>query len=66
MHNNLLSVDLLLIDLVSVCLFVAQVVAITVYCLLVVEFYAFLAPFLGGRIWEYALVATYSPLVCLI
>lgn len=38
-----------------------QVVAITVYFLLVVAFYAFFAPFLGGRIWEYALVATYSP-----
>ncbi|KAL2906864.1 putative protein S-acyltransferase 19 [Bienertia sinuspersici] len=43
-----------------------QVVAITVYCLLAVEFYAFLAPFLGGRIWEYALVATYSPVALIV
>ncbi|KAG6716948.1 hypothetical protein I3843_04G067200 [Carya illinoinensis] len=38
-----------------------QVVAITVFCLLVVAFYAFFAPFLGGRTWEYILVATYTP-----
>ncbi|XP_058195451.1 probable protein S-acyltransferase 19 isoform X2 [Rhododendron vialii] len=43
-----------------------QVVAITVYCLLVVAFYAFFAPFLGGRIWEYALVAFYSPVALLV
>lgn len=43
-----------------------QVVAITVYCLLVVAFYAFLAPFLGGRIWEYALIATYSPVALIV
>ncbi|KAH9624802.1 hypothetical protein KSS87_007540 [Heliosperma pusillum] len=43
-----------------------QVVAITVYCLLVVEFYVFLAPFLGGRIWEYTLVATYSPVALIV
>ncbi|XP_057544511.1 probable protein S-acyltransferase 19 isoform X2 [Amaranthus tricolor] len=43
-----------------------EVVAITVYCLLVVEFYAFLAPFLGGRIWEYALIATYSPVALIV
>ncbi|KAL6983188.1 protein S-acyltransferase [Sarracenia purpurea var. burkii] len=43
-----------------------QVVAITVFCLLVVAFYAFFAPFVGGRIWEYALVATYSPVVLLV
>lgn len=43
-----------------------QVVAITVYCLLVVEFYAFLAPFLGGRIWEYALIGTYSPVALIV
>ncbi|XP_065852448.1 probable protein S-acyltransferase 19 isoform X2 [Euphorbia lathyris] len=43
-----------------------QVVAITVFCLLVIAFYAFFAPFLGGRIWEYALIATYSPVVLLV
>ncbi|KAL9229490.1 hypothetical protein vseg_004952 [Gypsophila vaccaria] len=43
-----------------------QVVAITVYCLLVVEFYVFLAPFLGGRIWEYVLLATYSPVALVV
>lgn len=41
-----------------------QVVAITVFCLLVVAFYAFFAPFLGGHIWEYALFAAYTPVVC--
>ncbi|KAL8152125.1 hypothetical protein V2J09_021933 [Rumex salicifolius] len=40
-----------------------QVVAITVFCLLVVAFYAFLAPFLWGRLWEYVLIGTYSPVV---
>ncbi|KAK1404797.1 S-acyltransferase [Heracleum sosnowskyi] len=43
-----------------------QVVAITVFCVLVVAFYTFLAPFLGGRFWEYALVATYSPAALLV
>ncbi|XP_059662951.1 probable protein S-acyltransferase 19 [Cornus florida] len=43
-----------------------QVVAITVFCLLVVAFYAFFAPFLGGRIWEYVLVAVYSPVALLV
>ncbi|XP_015575908.1 probable protein S-acyltransferase 19 isoform X2 [Ricinus communis] len=43
-----------------------QVVAITVFCLLVIAFYAFFAPFLGGRIWEYALIATYTPVVLLV
>ncbi|KAJ6967665.1 hypothetical protein NC653_035785 [Populus alba x Populus x berolinensis] len=38
-----------------------QVVAITVFCLLVIAFYAFLAPFLGGKIWEYVLIGTYTP-----
>ncbi|KAE9593433.1 putative protein S-acyltransferase [Lupinus albus] len=38
-----------------------QVVAITVFCLLVIAFYAFLAPFLGGPIWEYILIGVYSP-----
>ncbi|KAJ8759858.1 hypothetical protein K2173_009959 [Erythroxylum novogranatense] len=43
-----------------------QVVAITVFCLLVIAFYAFFAPFLGGHIWEYALIATYTPVVVLV
>ncbi|KAK2976509.1 hypothetical protein RJ640_027593 [Escallonia rubra] len=43
-----------------------MVVAITVFCLLVVAFYSFFAPFLGGRIWEYALVVTYSPVALLV
>ncbi|XP_019194495.1 PREDICTED: probable protein S-acyltransferase 19 isoform X2 [Ipomoea nil] len=43
-----------------------QVVAITVFCLLVVAFYTFFAPFLGGRIWEYALLGAYSPVALLV
>ncbi|XAR48370.1 Protein S-acyltransferase [Bertholletia excelsa] len=43
-----------------------QVVAITVFCLLVVAFYAFFAPFLGGQVWEYVLDATYSPVALLV
>ncbi|PIN12139.1 DHHC-type Zn-finger protein [Handroanthus impetiginosus] len=43
-----------------------QVVAITVFCLLVVAFYAFFAPFLGGRIWEYVLIGVYSPVALLV
>ncbi|KDP30428.1 hypothetical protein JCGZ_16667 [Jatropha curcas] len=43
-----------------------QVVAITVFCLLVIAFYAFFAPFLGGHIWEYTLIGTYSPVVLLV
>ncbi|XP_038897285.1 probable protein S-acyltransferase 19 [Benincasa hispida] len=43
-----------------------QVVAITVFCLLVVAFYAFFAPFLGGRVWEYILVGVYSPVALLV
>ncbi|KAI5339883.1 hypothetical protein L3X38_019156 [Prunus dulcis] len=43
-----------------------QVVAITVFCLLVVAFYAFFAPFLGGRIWEYILIGSYSPVALLV
>lgn len=38
-----------------------QVGAITVFFLLVVAFYAFFAPFLGGRILEYASIAVYTP-----
>ncbi|KAG6600444.1 putative protein S-acyltransferase 19, partial [Cucurbita argyrosperma subsp. sororia] len=43
-----------------------QVVAITVFCLLVVAFYAFFAPFLGGHIWEYILIGVYSPVALLV
>ncbi|XP_055801932.1 probable protein S-acyltransferase 19 isoform X2 [Solanum dulcamara] len=43
-----------------------QVVAITVFCFLVVAFYAFFSPFLGGQIWEYALIAVYSPVALLV
>ncbi|KAM1016279.1 hypothetical protein ACFX2A_046979 [Malus domestica] len=43
-----------------------QVGAITVFCLLVVAFYAFFAPFLGGRIWEYVLIGGYSPVALLV
>lgn len=43
-----------------------QVVAITVFCLLVIAFYAFFAPFLGGHIWEYILLAAYSPVAFLV
>ncbi|KAJ8631239.1 hypothetical protein MRB53_024562 [Persea americana] len=40
-----------------------QVGAITVFFLLVVAYYAFFAPFLGGRILEYASMAVYTPVV---
>ncbi|CAI0374459.1 unnamed protein product [Linum tenue] len=43
-----------------------QVVAITVFCLLVIAFYAFFAPFLGGHFWEYTLIGIYSPVVLLV
>ncbi|KAK6919787.1 Palmitoyltransferase, DHHC domain [Dillenia turbinata] len=43
-----------------------QVVAITVFCLLVVAFYAFFAPFLGGRSWEFALIGVYSPVALIV
>ncbi|KAG5569852.1 hypothetical protein H5410_059618 [Solanum commersonii] len=42
------------------------VVTITVFCFLVVAFYAFFSPFLGGHIWEYALIAAYSPVALLV
>ncbi|KAG5606364.1 hypothetical protein H5410_027856, partial [Solanum commersonii] len=42
------------------------VVAITVFCLLAVAFYAFFSPFLGGRFWEYASMAVYSPVALLV
>lgn len=38
-----------------------QVVAITVFFLLVVAFYAFFSPFLGKRIFEYVAIAVYTP-----
>lgn len=40
-----------------------QVVAITVYFLLVVAFYAFFAPFLGKDLYEYVAIAVYSTVV---
>ncbi|CAL9782291.1 unnamed protein product [Musa acuminata subsp. burmannicoides] len=40
---------------------VVQVVAITVFFLLVVAFYAFFAPFLGKDVIEYASIAVYTP-----
>ncbi|KAK3444652.1 probable protein S-acyltransferase 19 [Eucalyptus grandis] len=43
-----------------------QVVAITVFCLLVIAFYAFFAPFLGGHLWEYILIGTYTPVALLV
>ncbi|KAH7554337.1 hypothetical protein JRO89_XS12G0167500 [Xanthoceras sorbifolium] len=43
-----------------------EVVAITVFCLLVVAFYAFFAPFIGGRTWEFVLIAAYSPVALLV
>ncbi|KAL6576429.1 putative protein S-acyltransferase 19 [Orobanche hederae] len=42
------------------------VAAITVFFLLVVAFYAFFAPFLGGRIWESVWMGIYSPLAILV
>ncbi|XP_010435012.1 PREDICTED: probable protein S-acyltransferase 19 isoform X1 [Camelina sativa] len=43
-----------------------QVVAITVFCLLAVAYYAFFAPFVGGRIWEYILLGVYSPVALVV
>lgn len=43
-----------------------QVIAITVFCLLVVAFYAFFAPFVGGHIWEYVLFTAYSTVALLV
>ncbi|MCH95792.1 putative protein S-acyltransferase 19, partial [Trifolium medium] len=42
------------------------VVAITVFCLLVIAFYAFLAPFVGGHILEYIFVGVYSPVALIV
>lgn len=41
----------------------AQIVAITVFFLLSVAYYAFFAPFLGKDIYEYVAVGVYSVLV---
>ncbi|KAJ4981605.1 hypothetical protein NE237_032442 [Protea cynaroides] len=43
-----------------------QVVAITVFFLLVVAFYAFFAPFIGGHVLEYAAIAIYAPAALLV
>ncbi|KFK33563.1 hypothetical protein AALP_AA5G029800 [Arabis alpina] len=43
-----------------------QVVAITVFCLLSVAYYAFFAPFVRGRIWEYILIGVYSPVALIV
>ncbi|CAH8351318.1 unnamed protein product [Eruca vesicaria subsp. sativa] len=43
-----------------------QVIAVTVFCLLVVAYYAFFAPFAGGRVWEYVLIGVYSPVALLV
>jgi len=40
-----------------------QVVAITVFSLLVVAFYAFFAPFLGKQVLEYVAIGTYTFMV---
>ena len=29
-----------------------------------IAFYAFFAPFIGGKIWEFVLIGTYTPVVC--
>ncbi|XP_042458256.1 probable protein S-acyltransferase 19 isoform X3 [Zingiber officinale] len=43
-----------------------QVVAITVFFLLVVAFYAFFAPFLGKPIFEYTAIAVYTPVAVVV
>ncbi|CAN8324539.1 unnamed protein product [Cochlearia groenlandica] len=43
-----------------------QVVAITVFCFLSVAYYAFFAPFVGGRVWEYVLLCVYSPVALVV
>ncbi|ONK61037.1 uncharacterized protein A4U43_C08F25590 [Asparagus officinalis] len=43
-----------------------QVVAITVFFLLVVAFYAFFAPFLGKRIFQYVAIAIYTPVALVV
>jgi hypothetical protein len=42
-----------------------QIVAIVVFFLLVVAFYAFFAPFLGKQILEYVAIGVYTPVVSL-
>lgn len=39
-----------------------QIVAITVFFLLVVSFYAFFAPFLGKQVFEYVAIGIYTPM----
>nr|VDC76915.1 unnamed protein product [Brassica rapa] len=41
-------------------------IAVTVFCLLVVAYFAFFAPFAGGRFWEYVLIGVYSPVALLV
>ncbi|CAN6481544.1 unnamed protein product [Victoria cruziana] len=43
-----------------------QVVAITVFFLLVVAFYAFFAPFLGKNIFEYVAMGVYTPVALVV
>ncbi|KAF3789092.1 putative protein S-acyltransferase 19 [Nymphaea thermarum] len=43
-----------------------QVVAITVFFLLVVAFYAFFAPFLGKNVFEYVAMGVYTPVALLV
>jgi hypothetical protein len=42
-----------------------QIVAITVFFLLVVAFYAFFSPFLGDKVLEYVAIGIYTPVVSL-
>lgn len=58
MHTSVLIVS---------CFVLLQIVAITVFFLLCIAFYAFFAPFLGKDLYEYVAMAVYSFLVsCLI
>ncbi|EPS72832.1 hypothetical protein M569_01926, partial [Genlisea aurea] len=43
-----------------------QVIAITVFCVLVVAFFAFFAPFLGERVWEDIVIGAYSLVALLV
>ncbi|CAF2153591.1 BnaA01g24840D [Brassica napus] len=45
---------------------IPQMIAVTVFCLLVVAYFAFFAPFAGGRFWEYVLIGVYSPVALLV
>ncbi|KAG1365123.1 protein S-acyltransferase 21 [Cocos nucifera] len=61
-HNSMLVVEMKFWSLADcLYLFSAYVIAITVFFLLVVAFYAFFAPFLGKQIFEYASIAIYTP-----